>query len=225
MNQSEMTPNERLIADEWVSGYQAERRSIASAPDGRQIDRVERAAQEKGREMLQRMFEMGISEHAEPQRANATAMRVPCHASRTPGDLISLAVEMREQCPASLLVLWCRTEAAREELSDELLRLSPGYPVIPIVVPGDSCNDPGSWPTDLARILVSNRSMIESASLHWYDRFPFAVLLLSRTSLATSQGSVDVTLPVWFPTPGGRAGGVWVEALDLSSEFHLGNAT
>ena len=73
MELSKLSGNERLIAEQAVLAYQAVREASVNAPQGQGMDRIERAAREKGLEVLRRMIELGASEHPEAQKKGPAA--------------------------------------------------------------------------------------------------------------------------------------------------------
>jgi hypothetical protein len=77
MDLSELTGNERLIAEQAVLAYQAVRQATANAPEGQGLECIEQVVRDKGFEMLRRMIELGASEHPEAQKKGSAAQRVP----------------------------------------------------------------------------------------------------------------------------------------------------
>ena len=76
MDLSELTGNERLIAEQAVLAYQAVRQAAAGAPPGRGMDCVEQVVRDKGFEVMRRMIELGVSEHPEAQKKGSVAKLV-----------------------------------------------------------------------------------------------------------------------------------------------------
>ena len=75
MDLSELTGNERIIAEHAVLAYQAVRQAALSAPHGQGMAAIEHMVQEKGLETLRRMIELGASEHPEAQKKGTAANR------------------------------------------------------------------------------------------------------------------------------------------------------
>jgi hypothetical protein len=76
MGLSELTGNERIIAEHAVAVYQAVRQAAGAAPPGQGMARIEQVVQERGFETLRRMIELGASEHPEAQKKGSAAKRV-----------------------------------------------------------------------------------------------------------------------------------------------------
>lgn len=77
MNLSDLTEDERLIAEQAVLAYQAVRQAAATAPHGGGMECVEQSVRDKGFAVLRRMIELGASQHAEAQKKGPAASRVP----------------------------------------------------------------------------------------------------------------------------------------------------
>lgn len=75
MNLSDLSGNERLIAEQAVLAYQAVRQSVSTAPQGQGMACIEQVVRDKGFEMLRRMIELGASEHPEAQKKTAAAAK------------------------------------------------------------------------------------------------------------------------------------------------------
>lgn len=68
MNLTELTENERLVAEQAVLAYQATRQAAQIAPMGQGMATIEQVVRDKGFEVLRRMIELGASEHPEAQK-------------------------------------------------------------------------------------------------------------------------------------------------------------
>lgn len=80
MDLSELSGNERIVAEHAVLAYQAVRRAVETAPAGQGMAMVEQVVREKGFETLRRMIELGVSEHSEAQKKGSAAK--PVRAAR-----------------------------------------------------------------------------------------------------------------------------------------------
>lgn len=77
MELSDLSDNERMIAEHAVLAYQAVREAALSAPQGQGMASIERVVQERGFETLRRMVELSASEHPEAQKRGSAARCVP----------------------------------------------------------------------------------------------------------------------------------------------------
>lgn len=73
MNLSELSGNERIIAEHAVLAYQSVRQAMEQAPMGQGMAHIEQAVLEKGFQILRRMIELGASEHPEAQKKGSAA--------------------------------------------------------------------------------------------------------------------------------------------------------
>lgn len=76
MDLDELTGDERLIAEQAVLAYQAVQQAAKDAPHGQGMEVVEQAVRQKGFEILRRMVELSVSEHAEAQKKGLAARSV-----------------------------------------------------------------------------------------------------------------------------------------------------
>ena len=73
MDLSELTGDERLIAEHAVLAYQAIRQVARDARPGQGMAAVEQAVNRRGLETLRKMFELSVSEHSEAQKKGSPA--------------------------------------------------------------------------------------------------------------------------------------------------------
>ena len=59
MNLSELTGNERLIAEQAVLAYQAVQQTVKTSPEGQGMHMIEQMVRDKGFVLLRRMMELG----------------------------------------------------------------------------------------------------------------------------------------------------------------------
>jgi hypothetical protein len=60
----QLSPEERMLAEQVVVQYRALRAACAAAPDGKVLGRAERLAVEQGREMTRRTLETALQQEA-----------------------------------------------------------------------------------------------------------------------------------------------------------------
>lgn len=77
MDLSELSGNERIMAEHAVLAYQAVRQAALSAPQGEGMAAIERVVQERGFQTLRRMIELSASEHSEAQKKGFAAKCAP----------------------------------------------------------------------------------------------------------------------------------------------------
>jgi len=68
MNLNELDGDERIIAEHAVLAYQAIRQATRHAKHGQGMAAAEQAVNARGLEVLRKMFQMSVSEHAEAQK-------------------------------------------------------------------------------------------------------------------------------------------------------------
>lgn len=73
MNWSQLSDNERLVAEHAVTAYQALKQAAAGAAQGQGMAMIEQALHEKGFETLRRMVELAASDHPEAQKKTRRA--------------------------------------------------------------------------------------------------------------------------------------------------------
>jgi hypothetical protein len=73
MDLSNLSDNERLMAEQAVLAYQAVKEAVRTAPHGHGMAAIEQVVQDKGFEVLRRMIELGASEHPEAQKKGSAA--------------------------------------------------------------------------------------------------------------------------------------------------------
>ena len=73
MDLSELSGDERIIAEHAVLAYQAIRQAAREAKHGQGMAATEQAVNVKGLEILRKMFELSVSEHAEAQKKGSAA--------------------------------------------------------------------------------------------------------------------------------------------------------
>jgi hypothetical protein len=73
MDLSELSGDERIIAEHAVLAYQAIRQATREAKHGQGMAAAEQAVNAKGLETLRKMFELSVSEHAEAQKKGSAA--------------------------------------------------------------------------------------------------------------------------------------------------------
>jgi hypothetical protein len=76
MDLSELNGDERIIAEHAVLAYQAIRHATREAKHGQGMVAAEQAVNAKGLEVLKKMFELSVSEHAEAQKKGSAAKSV-----------------------------------------------------------------------------------------------------------------------------------------------------
>ncbi len=76
MDLSNLTGDERLIAEQAVLAYQAARQAGKDAPHGQGMELVEQTVRQRGFEVLRRMVELSVSEHAGAQKKGSAAKSV-----------------------------------------------------------------------------------------------------------------------------------------------------
>ena len=76
MDLSELSGNERIIAEHAVTVYEAVRKAAEAAPAGQGMARIEQVVRAKGFETLRRMIELSASEHSEAQKKGSAAKSV-----------------------------------------------------------------------------------------------------------------------------------------------------
>jgi hypothetical protein len=77
MDLSQLTENERIIAEHAVLTYQAVSEAVRKAPQGQGMAAIEQVVQEKGFQTLRRMIEVSASENPEAQKKGSVAKRAP----------------------------------------------------------------------------------------------------------------------------------------------------
>jgi hypothetical protein len=77
MDLSQLSGNERLIAEQAVLAYRAAVQAAQTAPHGQGMAVMEQVVSEKGLETVRRMLELSASEHPEAQKKGPAASRVP----------------------------------------------------------------------------------------------------------------------------------------------------
>jgi hypothetical protein len=70
---SELTGNERIIAEHAVLSYREVARATREAPPGRGMAAIEQAVLDQGFQTLRKMIELGASEHPEAQKGGPAA--------------------------------------------------------------------------------------------------------------------------------------------------------
>jgi hypothetical protein len=76
MDLSNLTGDERIIAEHAVLAYQAVRQAAQTAPHGQGMAAMERVVTEKGFETVRKMLELSASEHPEAQKKGSAARHV-----------------------------------------------------------------------------------------------------------------------------------------------------
>ena len=76
MDLSGLSGDERIIAEHAVLAYQAIRQATREAKHGQGMATTEQAVNAKGLEVLKKMFELSVSEHAEAQKKGSAAKSV-----------------------------------------------------------------------------------------------------------------------------------------------------
>ena len=76
MDLSELSGDERIIAEHAVLAYQAIRQATREAKHGQGMAATEQAVNAKGLEVLRKMFELSVSEHSEAQKKGSAAKSV-----------------------------------------------------------------------------------------------------------------------------------------------------
>lgn len=76
MDLSELTGNERIIAEHAVLSYREVAKATQNAPPGHGMAAIEQTVVERGFETLRKMVELGASEHPEAQKGGSAANRV-----------------------------------------------------------------------------------------------------------------------------------------------------
>jgi hypothetical protein len=81
----QLSPEERLLAEQAVVQYRALRAACAAAPDGKVLGVAERLAVDQGREMTRRTLESALQqEAAEAEKKGAQAGSAPTAKRRGP---------------------------------------------------------------------------------------------------------------------------------------------
>lgn len=73
MDLSELSGNERLIAEHAVLSYREVAKATGGAPPGRGMAAIERVVLDQGFQTLRKMIELGASEHPEAQKGGPVA--------------------------------------------------------------------------------------------------------------------------------------------------------
>jgi hypothetical protein len=73
MDLSELTGDERIVAEHAVLTFQAIRQATRDAKHGQGMAAAEEAVKAKGLETLRKMFQLSVSEHAEAQKKGSAA--------------------------------------------------------------------------------------------------------------------------------------------------------
>jgi hypothetical protein len=76
MDLSELSGDERIVAEHAVLAYQAIRQSTREARHGQGMAAAEQAVNSKGLEVLKKMLELSVSEHSEAQKKGSAAKSV-----------------------------------------------------------------------------------------------------------------------------------------------------
>lgn len=77
MDLSELSGDERIIAEHAVLTYQAIRQATREAKHGQGMAAAEQAVNARGLETLKKMLELSVSEHSEAQKKGSAAKSVP----------------------------------------------------------------------------------------------------------------------------------------------------
>jgi hypothetical protein len=77
MDLSELTGDERIVAEHSVLAYRAIRQSTGNAPPGQGMAMAEEAVNARGLEVLRKMLVLSVSEHAEAQKKGSAEKCVP----------------------------------------------------------------------------------------------------------------------------------------------------
>jgi hypothetical protein len=73
MDLSELDGDERIVAEHAVLAYQAIRQATRQAKHGQGMAAAEQAVNARGLDVLRKMFQMSVSEHAEAQKKGSAA--------------------------------------------------------------------------------------------------------------------------------------------------------
>lgn len=76
MNLSDLSGDERIIAEHAVLAFQAVRQAAREAPHGQGMARMEQALAENGFETLRKMLALSASDHSEAQKKGSAAKSV-----------------------------------------------------------------------------------------------------------------------------------------------------
>jgi hypothetical protein len=76
MNLSELSGDERIIAEHAVLAYQAIREATRQAKHGQGMAVAEEATTARGLEVLRKMLQLSVSEHPEAQKKGSAAKSV-----------------------------------------------------------------------------------------------------------------------------------------------------
>ena len=76
MDLSELSGNERLMAEHAVLSYREVAKATRDAPRGQGMAAIEQVVLDQGFQTLRKMIELGASEHPEAQKGGPAASRV-----------------------------------------------------------------------------------------------------------------------------------------------------